>query len=112
MIDGEALEKAWCAETSYWPEKWTEDNPALGQCAITALLVQDYLGGLIVVGKVGRSRHYWNELHDHQLDLTFGQFPEGSKAVDLGYVVREKLLRTESTRTRYLLLKDRYENLR
>ena len=30
-------------------EKWNEENPSIGQCAITALIVNDFFGGKITV---------------------------------------------------------------
>lgn len=40
----EALIKSWSIETS---SKWTSENPAKGQCGVTALVVQDIYGGKI-----------------------------------------------------------------
>jgi hypothetical protein len=40
----EALLKSWSINSS---SKWTKDNPAKGQCGVTALVVNDLLGGLI-----------------------------------------------------------------
>lgn len=44
-----ALEQAWSIETS---SKWLPDKPARGQCSVTALVVQDVLGGDIVKSNV------------------------------------------------------------
>ena len=38
----EALIRSWSIETS---SKWTIENPAKGQCGVTALVVQDICGG-------------------------------------------------------------------
>ncbi|MEV6490387.1 hypothetical protein AB0M20_17430 [Actinoplanes sp. NPDC051633] len=59
---------------------WRPDNPSRGQCGVTALIVQELLGGDLVLGevfvggdKVGH--HYWNRLPDgRDLDLTADQF--------------------------------------
>ncbi len=40
----EALIRSWSIETS---SKWTIENPAKGQCGVTALVVQDICGGKI-----------------------------------------------------------------
>ena len=40
----EALIRSWSIETS---SKWTIENPAKGQCGVTALVVQDIYGGEI-----------------------------------------------------------------
>jgi 8-oxo-dGTP pyrophosphatase MutT (NUDIX family) len=62
---------------------WRTDNPARGQCGTTALVVQDLLGGELIVGdvhvngvKVGH--HWWNQLPDGaEIDLTAAQFHPG-----------------------------------
>jgi len=58
----ETLERAWSRETSADPEQWTPDNPAWGQCAVTALVVQDGFGGELVRATVDDASHYWNRL--------------------------------------------------
>ena len=39
------LRDCWTEATSYDPAGWSRSNPAWGQCAITALIVQDNFGG-------------------------------------------------------------------
>src|ERR1700724_3464771 len=39
------LAQAWSRDTSSDAEHWSASNPAWGQCAVTALIVQDLLGG-------------------------------------------------------------------
>ncbi|MEU4695206.1 hypothetical protein [Actinoplanes sp. NPDC023714] len=59
---------------------WHPGNPARGQCGVTALIVQELLGGDLVLGEVfaGDSRvgyHYWNRLPDgREIDFTADQF--------------------------------------
>ena len=58
------IRESWCKETSTDPEHWTEENPAWGQCAVTALVVNDYCSGKLVwaqaqAGDEGYS-HYFN----------------------------------------------------
>jgi hypothetical protein len=72
----DCIRTAWSPTTAYpgSRKEWTPDVPAIGQCAVTALVVQDYLGGEIVVDR--RYHHYWNRLPDGQyVDLTKDQFP-------------------------------------
>jgi hypothetical protein len=77
---------AWCLWTSDPVDQpgWTDANPASGQCASTALVVQDRLGGELLMAEVHEpdgSRqgvHYWNRLPDgRELDLTREQFQRG-----------------------------------
>ncbi len=76
----QAIRAAWSRETSDDPDEWSESNPARGQCAVTALLVRELLGGEILVANVLRNgvrveRHAWNRLPSGlTLDLTREQF--------------------------------------
>lgn len=78
-----AVRAAWSRETAEHPEAWSEDNPALEHCGVTALVVRELLGGEILVAGVvldGRRtcRHAWNRLPSGLvLDLTREQFRAG-----------------------------------
>ena len=54
---------------------WTEANPASGQCSSTALVVQDRLGGELLIAEVNEADgsrqgvHYWNRLPDGRVVL-------------------------------------------
>jgi len=80
-----AISEAWSRETSDDPDEWSEANRARGQCAVTALLVRELLGGDIFVANVLRDgvrvdRHAWNRLSSGLvLDLTRGQFTQGER---------------------------------
>lgn len=72
-----ALSTSWDKETCYprCKDNRTPENPALGQCAVTALIVQDYFGGELV--NCLHTHHYRNRLPDGQeIDFTKQQFPE------------------------------------
>ena len=116
-----ALERAWQADTSYDPANWSPQNPAWGQCAVTACVVQDLLGGEIVRSEAilpdGRTiPHYFNRPgagSDSDLDFTKIQFPEGT-VIPEGQPnpktfasTREYVLSVEATRRRYLILRER-----
>lgn len=66
-----ALESAWSIETS---SKWLPENPARGQCSVTALVVQDILGGDIVKTGVDGAWHFYNLVEDERLDFSGSQF--------------------------------------
>ena len=54
---------------------WSPDNSSAGQCAITALVVQRYIGGIILGGSSGDSIfHFWNKVGQCTIDLTAEQF--------------------------------------
>jgi ADP-ribose pyrophosphatase YjhB (NUDIX family) len=81
-----AVRAAWCLWTSDPVDQpgWTDANPASGQCASTALVVQDRLGGELLMADVHEADgsrqgvHYWNRLPDGtEFDLTREQFRRG-----------------------------------
>ncbi|WP_051683850.1 hypothetical protein [Blastococcus sp. URHD0036] len=78
-----AVRASWSRETCDDVDlaDWTPGNPARGQCGVTALTVQDVLGGDLLLAEVVRpdgSRqgvHWWNRLPDgREVDLTREQF--------------------------------------
>jgi hypothetical protein len=80
-----AIRDAWSLETSDDPDEWSEANPARGQCAVTALVIRELLGGEILVANVLRNgarvdRHAWNRLPSGlTIDLTREQFLRGEQ---------------------------------
>jgi len=110
-----ALEKAWSRATSADPNNWTRENPAWGQCAVTACVVQDYFDGKLlrvnafapeIVDPIG---HYFNDLPDGTMpDLTRKQFPAGTMFSKPEERTREYVLDPKfTTKKRYKLLKRR-----
>jgi hypothetical protein len=103
-----ALAAAWSHETSVDPDQWSEENPTLGQCAVTALIVQDYLGGVLCRGEVGSVSHYWNVLSSgEEIDLTRSQFGTDVVIRHSEPRAREYVLADTATRRRYELLSSR-----
>jgi hypothetical protein len=74
-----AMRASWDSATSDDP-LWSEANPALGQCDVTASLLRELLGGDIVIANVLRDGrrvggHAWNRLPSGlTVDLTRDQF--------------------------------------
>jgi hypothetical protein len=105
---------AWGSDTCYpnASEEWRPDNPARAQCGMTALVVQDLLGGDLILGevhvdgaKVGN--HYWNRLPDGtEIDLTADQFFAGEVFVN-GQVVHRPPDAPRRFREQYELLRER-----
>src|SRR6202140_5179705 len=96
------FQECWSRETSYDPEKGTPENPTHGQCAITALVIQDLLGGDLLRAKGNGAEHYWNRLPDsRELDLTRDQFGSALTITAPDRVSREYVLSSSNTLRRY-----------
>lgn len=71
------LSGIWCADTCAprLRDKWSEDNKTLGQCSITAFLMQDIFGGKVCgILRSGGNYHCFNVVGDRVFDLTSEQF--------------------------------------
>ena len=104
-----ALSTNWSGETSYCDD-WSPSNPSSGQCAVSALVLQDYCGGKICRCVVAGTPHYFNRIDDQVVDSTAAQF--GAVAIDYDTSTvrsRQRILRHADTRWRYELLKGRVE---
>ena len=110
------LSDIWCAETCAprMRKDWTPDNRTLGQCSITAFLIQDIYGGKVYGVPLGDGNyHCFNDVDGCVFDLTSEQFgdtrldysncPEQERA--LHFAKAEK-------KERYELLKQRLFALR
>lgn len=105
------LLKIWCAETCAprMRPDWSEENPTLGQCSITAFLMQDIYGGKVFGVPLGDGNfHCFNVVGDCIFDLTSEQFGD----VVLNYAdcteqFRDVHFSKEEKRLRYELLKER-----
>lgn len=100
------LDKSWNKDTCHCSLKnyWNDQNKSLGQCAVTALIVNDFLGGKIMGCMCETGSHYYNLINNQVVDLTKSQFTEIPN-YELGEErTREYLLSNEDTRYRYKLL--------
>lgn len=115
------IRSAWDARTAS-PDTRPSQGPR-GQCAVTALLVQDWYGGEILRAVIertdlqsydepgGTESHYWNLIPGMgEIDLTRDQYP-ATLDIPRGEIVpRSRLLEGEraiaaGTERRYLILK-------
>jgi uncharacterized protein (DUF952 family) len=80
------IRASWSRETCDPVDRdaWSPENPARGQCAVTALVVQDLCGGELLLAEVHypdgsrQGVHYWNRLGGGvEVDLTRDQFAAG-----------------------------------
>ncbi|MBR1524882.1 MAG: hypothetical protein IJ641_10570 [Lachnospiraceae bacterium] len=107
----DALSVCWCRETcaARMRMDWTEENKTLGQCSITAFLVQDIFGGKVYgIPLENGNIHCYNDVDGHVFDLTSEQF--GDKVLnytDNPEQSREKHFAKDDKKERYELLKSR-----
>ena len=107
------LSHCWCAETCAprMRPDWSPENRTLGQCSITAFLIQDIFGGKVYgVPLEDGNFHCFNEAGGCTFDLTSEQFG----GVKLDYQncpeqFREVHFAKEEKRQRYLHLKELLE---
>ena len=104
-----ALRRVWCAETCAPRMRgdWSEDNRTLGQCSITAFLMQDIYGGKVYgVPLKDGNYHCFNHVGDCVFDLTSEQFGDARlKYTDCPEQLREKHFASAEKYQRYTLLK-------
>ena len=82
--------------------EWNEENPSLGQCAITALIVNDFFDGKIMRCMASSGSHYYNLIDNEIVDLTLEQFLGEIPQYEEGQErTREYLLSNEDTKSRY-----------
>ncbi|MEV0538211.1 YunG family protein [Nocardia salmonicida] len=117
----QAIQAAWSADTTASAD-WTDTNPSKGQCAVTACVVNDYLGGDIVNTTAtlpgGRTiSHYFNLIGGDPVDLTAEQFPQHTTfspptPKTKGFpTTRDYCLSYEHTRQRYERLRTQVAKL-
>lgn len=71
------LSEIWCKETCAprLRDQWTRENMTLGQCSITAFLVQDVFGGKVYgIPREDGNFHCYNVVDGYTFDLTSEQF--------------------------------------
>ena len=113
-----AIRASWAADTCFGAAEWTLQNPARGQCVVTALVVQHFLGGTLqkydTMFNGQPENHYANILPNGQtVDLTGHQYPEAQKLIPSevnlhGYRdVIDKMMHEPSTVAKYQLLLER-----
>ena len=111
-----ALEASWSAASSATADEWSVDNPALGQCEVTSLVILEYLGGdlqlsQVFVGDEMTEHHHHNLFGDEAVDLTARQFTGAETFVDVRRLehdfIRENFPRIRAeVRERYEVLAD------
>lgn len=107
----DALTGIWSRETCAprMADKWSENNRTLGQCSITAFLVQDVFGGEVYgIARPDGNCHCYNVVGDCVFDLTSEQF--GDEVLDYSLALnsvqsREKHFAQDRKKERYEALR-------
>ena len=107
------LSDLWQADTCAprMREQWSSTNKTLGQCSITAFLVQDIFGGKVYgVVRPGGTFHCYNVVEGCVFDLTSEQFgDEKLSYIDNPEQYREVHFAKQEKKLRYETLKHRLE---
>lgn len=105
------LTNIWTAETCAprLRSEWTPENRTLGQCSITAFLIQDIYGGKVYGLQRGDGNfHCFNNVDGCIFDLTSEQFgDEKLDYTDCSEQFRDVHFQKEEKRLRYELLKEK-----
>lgn len=105
------LSDIWSADTCAprMRGEWTPENKTLGQCSVTAFLMQDIYGGKVYGIPLGDGAyHCFNAVGDCVFDLTDGQF--GGAELDYANAVEQSRgvhFAKEEKKERYRLLRER-----
>ena len=103
------LSGIWCADTCAprMRDQWRADNPTLGQCSVTAFLLQDMFGGKVYgIRRPDGNYHCFNDVDGCVFDLTSEQF--GGEVLDYTHCpeqLREVHFAKEEKRRRYEYLR-------
>ena len=106
------LSECWKADTCAPRMRgdWTEDNRTLGQCSITAFLIQDIFGGEVYGVPLGDDNfHCFNVIKDKIYDLTSEQFVHPLDYTLEYPQLRETHFAKKEKEERYILLKQRFK---
>lgn len=110
----DALTHVWCRYTCAprMRENWSGENMTLGQCSITAFLVQDIFGGTVYgVLRPAGNYHCYNVIGDRVFDLTSEQFGDEVLSYENNpEQFREVHFAKDEKRERYEYLKKELKN--
>lgn len=90
-----------------WVNRWNNNIKCLGQGAVAALVLNDFLGGKIMRCESETGSHYYNLINGQIVDLTVFQFLQLPDYENGEERTREYLLSNEDTKKRYKLLLER-----
>jgi hypothetical protein len=100
------LRQCWSRESS---SQWLAENPARGQCNVTALIIHESFGGEILKTPVDGQWHFYNRVNGQVYDLTAEQFSTPPQYLDLPSDRHEALAGT--TARQYEALAQRFRQV-
>lgn len=72
--------RSWSPATG---RQWTTENPAAGQCNVTALLVHELFGGELLMTRLPEGDHFYNRIDGQRYDFTESQFSQPISYADV-----------------------------
>jgi len=94
------LASAWSIRTN---SQWSADNPARGQCSVTALAVHLLFGGDILKTRTAGGMHFYNRIGGETRDFTAAQFESPPSYDDLPSNADEALADTSAAQLEALM---------
>lgn len=104
---GRLIELCWSADTA---STYSPLNPALGQCSVTALVAQDYLGGEILKTDLAGAWHFYNHIDGARHDFTASQFDHAIGYDDIASARDDAF--TDTTKHQYDALMEAFAKVR
>lgn len=102
------LLQCWSSETS---SLWSQNNPARGQCDVTAIVINEFFGGKIFKTFIEGQSHFYNRIDGVNYDFTATQFKIIPKYLDI-LADREEIFSSSlQVRQQYQVLRDRFQKL-
>ena len=107
----EIFVQCWGKDTSNTPSLWQSISPSQGQCAVTALVIQDRFGGNICrIPNIEGQSHYYNVVGESIVDLTAEQFSSDIK-YDGEQQDCQTIMSSEDTKERFGILSHRFSSV-
>lgn len=102
------LFQSWSSETS---SLWSQDNPARGQCDVTAILINECFGGEILKTFIDGQPHFYNCIDGVNYDFTASQFQVLPEYLNLLADREEIFSNNLQVKQQYEILRHRFKKL-
>ena len=102
------LVQCWSSETS---SLYIKNNPARGQCDVTAIVIYEFFGGKILKTFINEQPHFYNQINGIRYDFTNSQFQILPEYLDLPASKDEILKNNLKVKQQYHILRQRFGTL-